>query len=356
MHWYLFPFSFLYGGIVSIRNNFFDRGWIKSTKFGLPVIGIGNITVGGTGKTPHIEYLLGILKNYDTCTISRGYKRKTKGFFEVNTNSKVDDVGDEPLQIKQKFSNTVVVVDEKRVHAINKILGSNKIPDVILLDDAYQHRHVTPGLNILLIDYNKPITKDHMMPVGRLREPARNKHRANIVIITKCPVNMVPIDFRIMQKELNLFPYQRLFYTTLKYNGLIPVFKTQKPIIKSIDELKNFDVLIVTGIANPKPLYDKLEGVGAKITKLAFPDHHEFKPADTNKIVNSYLAINQKQKVIVCTEKDAVKLKADSISRKLLKLPIYSLPIEVTFLNNGEPVFKEVVEKYIAESHMKNPM
>ncbi len=347
MHWYLLPFSFLYGTIVTIRNIFFDWGWIKSTKFDLPVISIGNITVGGTGKTPHIEYLLSLLNNYTTCTISRGYKRKTKGFLEVSTQSKVSDVGDEPLQIKQKFNNTTVIVDEKRVHAINKVISRDKPPAVILLDDAYQHRHVTPGLNILLIDYNKPITKDYMLPVGRLRESAKNKHRANIVIVTKCPGNMTPINFRIMQKELNLFPYQKLFYTTFKYNHLVPIFKGQNSNLKSINDLKNIETLVLTGIANPKPLYQKLEDVGAQITKLAFPDHHEFKPADTNKIINSYLAINQKQKIIVCTEKDAVRLKADTIPHKLHKLPIYFLPIEVMFLNNGSLEFKKVINDYI---------
>lgn len=347
MHWYLFPFSLLYRSIVSTRNKFFDWGWIKSSNFELPIISVGNITVGGTGKTPHIEYLIRFLsEKCSVGTISRGYKRKTKGFVLVSTQSTAKNVGDEPLQIKQKFPNTTVVVDEKRVHAVNQLISAKKTPEVILLDDAYQHRHITPGLNILLVDYSNPITKDHMLPVGRLREPAHNSNRANIVILTKCPDNLRPIDFRIMAKELNLFPYQKLFFTTFKYNGLAPLFGHHQK-HKTVNDLEGVNVLIVTGIANPKPIYKKLEKVGAILTKLNFPDHYDFKSSDINKITNTFIGIKEKNKVVLCTEKDAVRFKTNNFSQKLTKLPIYSLPIEVEFLNNDEMNFKLEIENYI---------
>lgn len=347
MHWYLLPFSFLYRIIVSSRNKFFDWEWLPTKKFDLPIINVGNITVGGTGKTPHIEYLVKSLnKQYSTGVVSRGYGRKTKGFIEVQPDSNASDVGDEPLQIKQKFKNTVVVVDEKRVHAIEHLIKENKTPQVVLLDDAYQHRYITPGLNVLLIEYNKLITKDKMLPVGRLREPAHNSSRANIVILTKCPKNLSPIDFRILGKELNLFPYQTLYFTSFTYRELKPVFKN--PVnTKRIGELKGYETIVVTGIANPMKIYAKLKKIGSKITKVRFPDHHNFKLSDINKIHNAYLGIQSKKKIIICTEKDAVRLKTSRFKDKLMNLPIYSLPIEVSFLNNEENNFLDQINNYI---------
>lgn len=348
MHWYLLPFSFLYRIIVSVRNKFFDWEWLPSQEFDIPIINVGNITVGGTGKTPHIEYLVKNLSpNHSIGVVSRGYKRKTKGYVEVQSDSNASDVGDEPLQIKQKFSNSLVVVDEKRVHAVEHLINEKESPEVILLDDAYQHRYITPGLNILLIEYNKLITKDKMLPVGRLREPAHNKSRANIVILTKCPESLTPIDFRILGKELNLFPYQTLYFTSFKYRELKPVFKNLAK-IKSIGELKGVETIVVTGIANPTKIYSKLKKVGAQITKVSFPDHHNFKLADVNKIHNTYLSVQSKKKIIICTEKDAVRLKTSRFKDKLLNLPIYSLPIEVSFLNDEEDKFLEQVNGFIS--------
>jgi tetraacyldisaccharide 4'-kinase len=353
MHWYLFPFSFLYWSIAATRNKFFDWGWIKSKSFVVPIISVGNITVGGTGKTPHIEYLIRFLsEKFTVATISRGYKRKTKGFVEVTSQSKASQVGDEPLQIKQKYQKTRVIVDEKRVNAVEKLIAEKKTPEVILLDDAYQHRHIVPGLNILLIDYNKPLSNDYILPVGRLRESASHTSRANIVIVTKCPVNLNPIDFRIRSKDLNLFPYQSLFFTTFTYNSIKPLFTFQTK-FKCINDLRGVETLVVTGIANPEPMYKKLESVGAKITKLEFKDHHEFKAADIHKISKAFMAINDKNKAIICTEKDAVRFKTGSFVKEISKLPMYSLPIEVSFLNNDEDKFKNLLEKFITCKTLK---
>ncbi|MDO8927442.1 MAG: tetraacyldisaccharide 4'-kinase, partial [Bacteroidota bacterium] len=223
----LYPLSAVYGLIVSMRNFMYDYKLFKSTEFEIPVISIGNITVGGTGKTPHTEYLVNLLqKQFQVTTISRGYKRKTKGYQEVEVDSLASNVGDEPLQIKTKFSDIQVIVDESRVHAIEKIQKQDaaKLPDIILLDDAFQHRSVSAGINILLIDFNRPIDKDQLMPVGRLREAKWEMRRANVIIYTKCPQEINAITRRIIMNEVNLRPYQNLFFTTMVYEPLTPVF------------------------------------------------------------------------------------------------------------------------------------
>ena len=223
----LYPLSWLYGIAVSFRNQMYDLNLLKSTEFDVPIISIGNITVGGTGKTPHVEYLVNLLRDkFNVATLSRGYKRKTSGFHCVETNSTALEVGDEPLQIKNKFPEIRVAVCENRVVGADKLLNlSNKIiPDVLLLDDAFQHRKITPGINILLIDYTRQIKYDTLLPVGRLRESASQMRRANIIIYTKCPNEITPITRRILMKDVELMPYQELYFTTLNYQNLEPVF------------------------------------------------------------------------------------------------------------------------------------
>jgi len=351
MNWFLFPFALIFRLIVDIRNQLFNLGILKSTSFNKAIISIGNITVGGTGKTPHTEYIINLLEEYySLATLSRGYKRKSKGFFEAKTSSKISEVGDEPLQIKNKFPQITVAVDEKRVNGVNQLLKKEKAPQVILLDDAFQHRHITPGLNILLIDYNRLITKDHMLPMGRLREPSHNCSRANIIIVTKCPKGMQPIDFRLMQKELNLFPYQELYFTSFKYKKLIAVFSQSTG--KEISELKDYTVMVVTGIAYPKPLYTELKQAGVKVVKQEFVDHHAFSPSDVHKITERFMQINEQKKLIICTEKDAIRFKEMAEYQDFVKLPIFYLPIDVEFLNQGDESFKTALSKYI--SHYQN--
>lgn len=351
MNWFLFPFALIYRLIVDIRNKLFNSGVLKSTAFNNAIISVGNITVGGTGKTPHTEYIIKLLKEkHRLATLSRGYKRKTKGFFEAKIGSKISEVGDEPLQIKNKFPDITVAVDEKRVNGVTQLLKKKNPPQVILLDDAFQHRHIKPGLNILLIDYSRPITKDYILPMGRLREPSHNCSRANVIIVTKCPKGLRPIDFRIMQKELNLFPYQDLFFTTFKYNKLISVFSQNAS--KDLTDLKGYSVMVVTGIANPKPLYAELKEIGAKVVKQEFSDHHNFSPSDIHKITQKFMRINEQKKLIICTEKDATRFKDMTNYQDFVKLPIFYLPIEVEFLNNSEEEFSCILSKYIG--HYQN--
>ena len=209
--------------IVNFRNTLFNLNILRGKEFEVPVISVGNITVGGTGKTPHTEHLIRLLsKKFDIAVLSRGYKRKSSGFMVVETNSTSSQTGDEPLQIKKKFPSVMVAVDEKRVRGIEKILAiSEKRPDVIILDDAFQHRYVTPSINILLIDFSRMITEDDLLPLGRLREPASNRDRANIIIVTKCPREIKPIDERIITKDLHIWPYQDLFFSRIKYGELL---------------------------------------------------------------------------------------------------------------------------------------
>ncbi len=347
MRWLLLPFSVLYGIITGFRNFLYNNKFLSSKSFDIPVISVGNITVGGTGKTPHTEFLISFLqKNYKIAVLSRGYKRATKGFYLVNSTSTVKQSGDEPLQIKQKFENITVAVDENRVHGVNQLLKYDNVPDIVLLDDAYQHRQIAPGLSILLIDYNRPLKNDLLLPSGRLREYAHNTKRANIIILTKCPPNLKPIDIRVLTKDIKPYPYQNLYFTCFKYQNLKPVFGNNC-VFGSVNKLKGVAVVLVTGIANPAPVYSELLNAGAYITKVYYPDHYMFTNTDIDKIIKTYNNIDNPAKVIVCTEKDAVRFKTFTDLSQIKNLNLCYLPIEVSFLNNGAPEFKNQVERYI---------
>ena len=347
----LYPFSAIYGLIISIRNFLYDYKIFHSTEFEIPVISIGNITVGGTGKTPHTEYLVELLrKQFIITTISRGYKRRTKGFQEVEVSSLATAVGDEPLQIKRKFSDVQVIVDEKRVHAIKKIQvqEADHLPDVILLDDAFQHRSVSAGINILLIDFNRPIDQDQLMPVGRLREPSWQMRRANVIIYTKCPQEISPITRRIIMKDVNLRPYQNLFFTTMVYQPLCPVFPE-----KAIDTPKlasdRVSVLLVTGIANPEHLHKYLSTFTEDITNLKYPDHHNFNASNILQIEQKFASINSEKKIIITTEKDSMRLKDMDLS-DAMKAILFYIPLKIKFLDSEGKNFDEKIVTYVREN------
>ncbi len=348
----LFPFSVLYGLVVFVRNRLYDLNILKSTEFEVPVISIGNITVGGTGKTPHVEYLIELLKDkFEVVTLSRGYKRKTRGFFWVEENSKVADVGDEPLQMKRKFRDVSVSVCEKRVVGVDKIMRAQeiKIPDVILLDDAYQHRQITPGINILLIDYNRPIKDDMLLPAGHLRESAFQRHRASIIIFTKCPGEITPIMRRVMENGVHLKPYQEMFFTTLVYDKFLPVFSAPVLFDKSIPG-KKYDILAVTGIASPLLIFKYLEGVSNRLETLQFPDHHNFTDEDIRTISSKFIAMDSANKIIVTTEKDAVRLKEMAGIDEQIKELLYYLPVKVRFLGEDGKSFNKRILGYVGEN------
>ena len=261
IHKWLYPASWLYGAVVMMRNKLFDWEVLQSKSFDIPIISVGNLAVGGTGKTPHTEYLIKFLCNqYKVAVLSRGYKRHTKGYVLATPESTARSIGDEPYQMHQKFPSVTVAVDEKRCHGIEKLLALQKPSiDVILLDDAFQHRYVKPGLSILLTDYHRLFCDDTLLPAGRLREPISGKNRAQIVIVTKCPQDIKPIDYNIITKRLNLYPYQQLFFSSFRYGNLQPVFPTMSPDTNAIStnhevalsSLTNTDILLMTGIASP---------------------------------------------------------------------------------------------------------
>jgi len=333
------PLSWLYGIGVNFRNTLFDRNILKQRKFDIPVICVGNLTVGGTGKTPHIEYLIRLLSpGYKVAVLSRGYKRRSKGFLIVDTHSKVSDVGDEPLQIKQKFPEVLVVVDKNRVNAIDKILSIEKEerPDVILLDDGFQHRYVQPSLSILLVDSNRPVFEDQLLPAGSLREPLKGKERASMVLVTKCNPDMQPIDFRIYTNGLNLYPFQDLYFTSLNYGLARPVFPDVQQERLVLDDLRKKHVFLVTGIASPQPLVDKLEHKTYNLYTKFFPDHHSFTEEDIDSVRALIQTVDDDDKIILTTEKDAVRLRALPYLDEEMKKILYFIPVRITFIEEKE--------------------
>jgi tetraacyldisaccharide 4'-kinase len=348
----LYPFSLIYGIVVYLRNRMYDLHIFKSKEFDVPVISIGNITVGGTGKTPHVEYIVNLLKDkFEVATLSRGYKRKSRGFVKVGPDSPVIQVGDEPLQIKKKFPGITVTVCENRVSGVEKILepGSGTPPDVVLLDDAFQHRRITPGINILLIDYNRQIKEDMLLPAGRLREGSHQMRRANIIIFTKCPDEITPIVRRIMQKEVRLRPYQELFFTTLVYDKIIPVF-SGKELNRRFFENREYAVLVVTGIASPVLIYKYLEKFSKKMETLTFPDHHHYSEDDIRVIFRKFEKINSDKKIIVTTEKDAMHFKDIPDLTVEFKEALYYLPVKIKFLEEEGRLFNKKILGYVGEN------
>lgn len=348
----LYPLSWLYRIVVSVRNTLYDINILKSREFEVPVISVGNITVGGTGKTPHVEYLAGLLQEkFEIAILSRGYKRKTSGFRFVETTSTAIETGDEPLQIKSHFPELTVSVCENRVTGIETLVNQeNKItPDVIILDDAFQHRRIVPGINILLIDYNRPVAEDTLLPAGLLRESVSQMRRANIIIITKCPDEVTPIRRRILQKEVDLKPYQQLYFTALDYDNPTPVFSA-----KNLDpndlSAKKYSILALSGIASPEIFQNYLKQFSPKMQKVEFADHHYFTHNDIESVMEKFDAISADKKIIVTTEKDIMRLKSMENLPEAFRNVLYSLPVKVKFLDNEGKEFNSKILNYVGEN------
>jgi tetraacyldisaccharide 4'-kinase len=297
------------------------------------------LAVGGTGKTPHIEYLVGLLKDkYRVAVLSRGYKRSTSGFVLASADTECKHIGDEPYQIKTKFPSVIVAVDEKRCRGIENLLElpEQERPQVILLDDAYQHRYVRPSFSILLTDYNRPYYEDKLLPAGRLREPASYAEYASMILVTKSPETIKPIDMRIIQHGINAYPYQTLLFTSIDYGNLTPVFGGKKAREISLSELKNRSVLLVSGIANPRALVKKIKKLTNNLEVMSFPDHHNFSKKNIANINSKFANMNDSDKLIVVTEKDASRLKFSKGLDEELKKRLYSIPISVSFLSEED--------------------
>jgi len=317
----LFPFSVLYGFITSARNFLFDKGILKSTSFDIPVIAVGNLSVGGTGKTPQIEYLIRLLSDkYKVATLSRGYKRKSEGFVLADAGSNAEILGDEPFQFYQKFPNIQVAVDAKRTNGITQLLSQSEKPQIILLDDAYQHRKVKAGFYILLTSYGDLYADDFMLPTGNLRESRSGANRAKIIIVTKCPKNLSDEKQNEIRNKLKLGSSQQLYFTFINYDGTV-YGKNEKI---AVSEIKSEAKLLLAGIAKPTPFFEYLKNENDEC--LTFPDHHHFSEKDLEMIQNK--AQNKK---IITTEKDYVRLKNSKLISQL-----YYLPIKSTFINNQQ--------------------
>ena len=346
---WLLPLSWIYGLGVRLRNFMFEVGLLKSHSFDVPVISVGNITVGGTGKTPHVEYLVRLLKEKaKVAVLSRGYKRKTKGFIIADNESTARTIGDEPMQMKRKFSDITVAVDRKRVHGINKLTDNSTVKDidVILLDDAFQHRYVKPGINILLVDYHRLIIYDKLLPAGRLREPLSGKNRADIVIVTKCPKDLKPMEFRVIRKAMDLFPYQNLYFTTLVYDMLQPVYCGEERPLDSITG--DMNILLLTGIASPKQMIVDLKPYSPHLHQLTFPDHHAFKQGDIDRI-NSTFASLPNPKIIVTTEKDTTRILETNGLSEEVRHNMYALPVRIKFMEKQDN-FNENIIGYVRKN------
>ncbi len=333
-----FPFSFLYKWITSLRNFLFDKGLLKSIEFDIPTIVVGNLSVGGTGKTPQIEYLIRLLfKKYKVAVLSRGYKRKSKGFLIADNNTNAKIIGDEPYQYYQKFKEITVCVDADRVNGVQQLLKQQPNTEVVLLDDAFQHRKIKGGLNILLTSFNNLYSEDFLLPSGNLRESISGANRAQIIVVTKCPAELSEKQQFEVAKQLNPNLYQNLFFTTISYDKILK--GTNK---LTLDELNDYEVLLVTGIANPLPLTAYLKTNKITFKHLQFKDHHHFTDQDISLIKSEFGKMQSNKKIVLTTEKDYVRI--------FVKLSdVYYITIKTKFINHFKD-FDNLIKAYVERS------
>ena len=328
----LFPFAILYGFITSLRNYLYDKGILKSYSFDIPVIAVGNLSVGGTGKTPQIEYLIRLLSpNYKVATLSRGYKRKSEGFILADTASTAEILGDEPFQYFKKFPDIQVAVDADRKNGIEQLLNQKSRPEIILLDDAFQHRKVKAGFYILLTAYEDLFCDDFMLPTGNLRECRNGAKRANLIIVTKCPLDITELEQQNIKNKLAVdLP---IYFSSIDYDD--KVYNDTESL--AVSDLKLTPKMLLAGIAKPKPFFDYLQTDKDEV--MTFSDHHHFSESDILNIKSRAI-----DKIIVTTEKDFVRLNA-----KILRKQLFYLPIKSKFLSNQES-FDAIILNYVGTS------
>ena len=337
----LAPAALLYKAGVTFRHRLFDWGILKSEKFDIPVICIGNITVGGTGKTPMAEMVIAYMSQmHRVALLSRGYGRRTKGYLEEKADSHYRDVGDEPLQIKLKFPDTVVAVCEKRADGIRRICAEHPDVDLIVMDDGFQHRYVEPKVNIVMIDATRPVQHDRMLPLGTLRDLPEELHRAHYFVVTKCPEKMAPIDRRILRKVLIQVAYQRVYFTRFESFMPQPLFPDAAP---GEPLLQGQQVIALSGIGSPKPFLAALRGSYGVVAEMTLDDHHVYKVRDLNRLRE--LLDKFPGAVIVTTEKDAVKLTNRAKIPEEIQRRIYYLPINISFIEDSATDFLQKLEE-----------
>ena len=340
----LFPFSLLYGLVVLARNWLYDAGLFKSREFDLPVIAVGNLDVGGAGKSPMTEYLVRLLQhNHAVATLSRGYGRTTRGFVVADKNSAADQIGDEPAQFKAHFPGVTVAVCEDRAYGIERLRSSH---DVIILDDAFQHRKVKPGYSILLFDYSRITGLQLMLPAGNLREPFSGRWRADVIVITKCPAGITTEQQKQVIEKVKPLPYQSVFFTSITYHPFTALLDAS--LNGAIDA--DTTVFLLTGIANAKPLLRHLNSLTSKLIHHEYPDHHRFTLKNISKLASDFEECSAHKKIIVTTEKDAQRLRERALKVAIQRLPIYVIPIGVEFLNNAASRFDQLITDYVREN------
>lgn len=341
----LAPFALLYGAGVSLRDFFYRKNLLKGYKFNVPVISVGNLSVGGAGKTPHIEYLIRLLKDFLNVTVlSRGYKRKTSGYLEILPSHNALDAGDEPLQFKRKFGDDIMVtVSESRAFGIPEIMATRPDTQTILLDDAFQHRSVEPGLNILLTEYGNPFFNDYLLPVGRLREWRSAYQRADIIIVSKCPTELSEAERDEWLEKIKPFPHQKVFFSYYAYGKPYYIFNPRYTL--NLEE--DLDVVLISAIANTEYLEEYLEEKTDLIKNLDYEDHHYFTEFDVSRLHKIFTHMPRKKKAIITTEKDAMRLELHRDFLVEKKMPIFVLPAEVRFHFDEEQRFAGEVQEFL---------
>ena len=349
----LMPLSKVYGAVTWTRNKMFDMGILPQREFEIPIVAVGNIAVGGTGKTPHTEYIINLLRRTKKVgVLSRGYKRHTKGFVAATPHSTPRDIGDESYQMYHKFNRQVMVaVCEDRVKGIEQMLAIEPGLEVIVLDDAFQHRYVKPRVSIVLTEYDRPVYEDDMLPYGRLRESAKSLNRADIVIATKCPADIKPLEYSLFDKRLDLIPAQARFFSRYRYDRPRPVFGGNKVAPPDFENLTSDDrILAVCGIGNPRPFVRFLKSFAAKVKVNVFPDHHEYTRKDTQMLLERFRSMEGCNRYIITTEKDAVRLINNPYFPHELKPYLFYMPIHVEFIKKepDKPGFDEILTRMLS--------
>lgn len=340
----LLPFCLIYGFITWIRNKLFDWGLLHSKSYSIPVISLGNLSTGGTGKTPHVEYLVRYLRdNYNIAVLSRGYKRKTRGFLIARPSNSALEIGDEPLQICKKFPDIIVAVHERRRKGIKKIMEMHPEVNLIILDDAYQHRFVKPGLNLLLTEYYKPFFNNFILPCGNLREAKIGAKRAHALIVSKTPPVFSPLDRSYFLKKLEKYKLEKVFFSTVEYGPWVPLFPDCQK------EPKGYKtIFLYSGIANTSAIEEHLKRNCQDLIVRKFPDHYQFSANDLDKLRQEYKDTYGGSKAIVVTEKDAMRLRQKELQNKLKGLPVFYIPIKVVFHNGDQEGFEKLVDGFLA--------
>ncbi|MBL4651896.1 MAG: tetraacyldisaccharide 4'-kinase [Flavobacteriales bacterium] len=347
----LLPISILYGCITWLRNLLFDIGILNEKRFKIPVISIGNLKAGGTGKTPHIEYLVELLKNdYTIATLSRGYGRITSGYRLATLEASAKEIGDEPRQLIQKFKDKITVaVDENRVRGIKQLIKQKSDLQVVLLDDAFQHRQVKPGINILLTPYQKLYINDQMLPTGYLREWPSGSRRADVIIVTKTPPAFSALERRIITEDLNPKPYQKILFSYYEYGNLTSMRKMDSMVSSEYYYERKYSAVLLTGIANSSNLYYYLKNKLESVVPIEFADHHQYSVNDIKKVKEVFDTIASEKKIIITTEKDVMRLSHKELAESIKGLPIFYLPIQVKFHGEDGDIFNKQVLRHVRD-------